>query len=262
MFADVTWDKVVYDVLMALLTGVFAGLLVDFALRRREKARSLRVMQLIRGELLTLTDEFLLQTVPAECRVVSPRWCILAPNLEIYVTMEAADSSMYEDGTNANRALWEAAKSNLPNMENVELTRALFKESRESVPRRIPENIIEPLTITKTNVDSIYQRYGLHLDLEYSALLSRLYSGLSRAIDYSSPAFAKEQDELIQSAFVSALVVAWCAAYQIHSATSREGLTLSTTEHLSRVTQGSRDALRHLSDRYGINLPPPSGKAL
>ena len=213
---------------------MFAGLLVELVLRLREKSRSLQVMHLLRSELLRLTDEFLLATLPAECLAVSPRWYVFGPNLDTYVVVEAADSSMYEDGTTANRKLWEAAKSELPNVALERKLRAASKESHKNAPGRSPAGQVERLTITRKNIEGIYQRYGLHLDPETSALLARLYRGLSTAIYDESLPVEEDNEEIYQSAYVSTLVEAWCAAYQIHSAEIREGRILTVGEFHSR----------------------------
>src|SRR5271166_2526588 len=111
MFADITWDKLVYDLFIALLTGVFTGLLVDFLLRRREKRRSVQEIRLMYGDLLEMTDELLFTTVPIKYREVSSRLCLLGPDLEIYITAPPVEMEQYIEGTPKAVELEDAAKS-------------------------------------------------------------------------------------------------------------------------------------------------------
>jgi hypothetical protein len=256
MFAEATWDKVVYDVFMALLTGIFAGFFVDAVLRRRERARSLQVRHILNSELSRLTDDFLLATLPPEGYIVSPRYCIFTPDLEIYLTTKPADVSMYKESTDAHQKLWKAARSHLPNVE-LEKQLIAYRKDKDDLPvlRRLPAAQIEQLRETKKSLESVYQRYGSYLTPEISGIMATLYSEISNAIALDASEI--KEDELVQSAYTSALMRAWGAANQILSTASEEGMILSAEEYMARSDKRFEDLKRKLS-RAGINLKPPS----
>ena len=230
MFADLTWGKVIYDVLMALLTGVFAGFLVELILRRRERVRKAQVMQLLSSELLKLTDEFLILTLPIECLVRSPRWYVFGPNLDTFVALDTADSSLFEDETPAHRKLREAAKS----------------ERRQS---RVTQ--VEQLMRSRNDIEGVYQRYGQYLDPEGSALLARLHKSIRNAIFYDLLSEKRANREEFQDAYVSELMEAWRSAYRIHSAKIRQGRILTEDEFLSRLSPVGRSAVTsRTADRH------------
>jgi len=105
---------------------------------------------------------------------------------------EVADVSMYKEGTDGNRKLWEAAERSLPDLKAEKAWRAFEQEQhtqdKQELPklRGLPAEQIERLKETKDTLEGIYQRFGIHLTPEINGLLAQIHSGISNAISLDS----------------------------------------------------------------------------
>jgi hypothetical protein len=88
--------KVLYDLAIALVTGIIAGFVVDFLIRRREHERWLDVTNVYYLAILKILDDLLDKSVPTEFKGATKNFAVFGKRAWFRVKFKPKHSSVFE----------------------------------------------------------------------------------------------------------------------------------------------------------------------
>jgi hypothetical protein len=178
MFRDITLDKFLYDLFIALLTGIVTGVLTGLYVDRRIKSRE-------RLHLAPATNTMYVEVVDAINQLtkdtLSPRFftatkmCEFSNAASAYFIVELTDQTVFDWNTTSYRELREelAESLNLDSQDKDKDATLQTSQTSRSRPRQM-----DPLAKAKQRLDDVFQKHGPILESELRDRLAILYKQL------------------------------------------------------------------------------------
>jgi hypothetical protein len=175
MFRDLTPEKFLYDVFIALLTGIVTGVLTGFYVDRRIKSRE-------RRRLSSATNAMYVEVIDAINQltkdILSPRFftsaskmCEFSDTATAYFIVELTDRTIFDWTTPSHRGVREEFAQSLANLSQAKEKATL--PASGSKPRQV-----DPLEKAKQRLNDVFGRHGSILEPELRELLAALYKQL------------------------------------------------------------------------------------
>jgi hypothetical protein len=175
MFADITTGKVIYDLSIALLTGIITGIMtgifVDYLIRRREKANLKSIRSLMYVDLANAVRNVLLTSNFGASALYddTSNFCKFS-NGAIASIVELKDNDVFKDGSVAQTNFKQRVSERLRTLPPPK------KETHES----------DKLRLANHELRDVISRYGYVIDKEseLATIIYTLYSDLTRLISF------------------------------------------------------------------------------
>jgi hypothetical protein len=102
MFEEVTAYKLLYDLLIAAVTGIITGIFVDYLFRSREKKKIAPAISLINAEILDMVTNFIVRILPPDYTEKIDGVCNFSKIASSFRLVKAKDE-FWEKGSYINR---------------------------------------------------------------------------------------------------------------------------------------------------------------
>jgi hypothetical protein len=225
MPAELTVSKILYDLVIAILTGIGTGLFVDYLIRQREQRHLLPARTLMYAEIMNLLKQFYQHTVAV--RFLETSWVVLDFS-EIASTLcpvEFKDPKILEFGSEVNRSF------------RAEIAQPLLGPNSDATHTKP----IEAKGLGEANrlLDYLFERYGLVIEPELRTLLGKFHQELIQVLHFVDVVRDWNRDNCEQ-AFAEMLVNSFKAAEKIRLCVHSHAKSTDLNEYLSRPITPSR----------------------
>ena len=241
MFRDVTLDKLLYDLFIALLTGIVAGVLtgfwVDRRIRQRESQRLSLATNIMYVEVIEAVNQLTKDILPDRFISSVAKMCEFSDSAAAYSIVELTDQTIFDIGAPSRQALEQEFAKSLASLQSREApieTDRTEGQTAKLQPLGSTPPQMEPLTKAKQRLDDVFQRHGFILDPELRELLAALSQHLVKTLQFGDwvPDWTKKESRTIfTDFFIQVLQIAdkiRCKLYGL-------GKTLSWDDLIKRI---------------------------
>jgi hypothetical protein len=168
MFRDVTLDKLLYDLFIALLTGIVAGVLtgfwVDSRIRHRERLRLSLATNIMYVEVVEAVNQLTKDILPDRFISSVAKMCEFSDSAAAYSIVELTDQTIFDIGAPSRQALEQEFAKSLGSLQSREAPAETDRTEGQAAklqPLRSRPRQMEPLTKANDGLMMYFKGTGL-----------------------------------------------------------------------------------------------------
>jgi hypothetical protein len=202
MFRDITLDKFLYDLFIALLTGIVTGVLtgfyVDRRIRYRERQRLSSASNIMYVEVAEAINQMTEDILPRRFFSSGSKMCEFGDTARANFIVELTDQTIFDVTSPSYRELAEEFAQSLVSLQNKERPaemKGLEGQDANPQPLSSKPQQMDALAKAKQRLDDVFQRHGFILEPKLRELLAALYQYLFDTLQFGDRARHWEMDQ-------------------------------------------------------------------
>jgi hypothetical protein len=181
MFRDVTFDKFLYDLFIASLTGIVTGILtglyVDRRIKSRERQRLAPATNTMYVEVIDAINQLTKQTLPARF-FTATKLCEFSSAATAYFIVELTDRTVFDWNTTSYRELQEELTQSLTDLDDQD------EDNDKPQTSRLKPRQMDPLAKAKQRLADVFYKHGPILDPRLREQLAVLNVRLTGTLEF------------------------------------------------------------------------------